>query len=102
PEWSDVTRGDFADEPDCVIRFNRLVRDAEPGELFDDGPWPEHYFVIGSEEEQNWYFLDLAGGSEAVYLFHHDSGEVRQVAPSLDAFPDALVEWWREVERRGS
>lgn len=101
-QWSDVTRGDFADEPDCVIRFNRHVRDAEPGEFFDDGSWPEHYFVIGSEEEQNWYFLDLAGGSEAVYLFHHDSGEVRQVAPSLDAFPDALVEWWREVERRGT
>ncbi|WP_337176317.1 hypothetical protein [Paludisphaera sp.] len=28
--------------------------------------------------------------------------EIRPIAPSIDAFPDVLVEWWREVERRGS
>jgi len=98
PPWSDVTYWDFADDPERVIHFNRYVRGFGPGEFFDERPWPPHYFVIGSEEEQNWYFLDLAGGSEAVYLYHHDRGEVRQLAPSLREFPDALVEWWREVE----
>lgn len=98
PSWSDVARGDFADDPGRVIHFNRLVRDGGPGEFFDDGPWPAHYFVIGSEEEQNWYFLDLAGGSEAVYQYHHDRGEVIMLAPSLREFPAALAEWWDAVE----
>jgi hypothetical protein len=98
PAWSNVTYWDFADDPDRVIHFNRYVRGFGPGEFFDDEPWPPHYFVIGSEEEQNWYFLDLASGSEAVYLYHHDRGEVRPLAPSLREFPDALAEWWREVE----
>jgi hypothetical protein len=99
PEWSDVAKWDFADDPDQVIHFNQYVRSFGPGEFFDDRPWPAHYFVIGSEAEQNWNFLDLVSGSEAVYQFHHEEGEVRQLAPSLRDFPDALVEWWREVER---
>jgi hypothetical protein len=98
PPWSDVTRWDFADDAGRVIHFNRHVRRFKSGEFFDEGPWPPHYFVIGSEEEQNWYFLDLASGSEAVFLYHHDRGEVRQLAASLRVFPDALLEWWREVE----
>src|SRR5262245_50982970 len=76
PEWSDVASWEFANDPDRVIHFNRYVREAAPGEFFDDKPWPPHYFVIGSEAEQNWYFLNLASGSEAVYLFHHDMGDV--------------------------
>ena len=67
PEWSDVRQWELADDPDRVIHFNRYVRDCEPGEFFDDRSWPPHYFVIGSEQEQNWYFLDLAKESETVY-----------------------------------
>lgn len=49
-----------------VIRFNQDVRGAGPGEFFDDGPWSAHYFVIGSERGQNWFYHNLASGSEAV------------------------------------
>ncbi|HYT89515.1 MAG TPA: SMI1/KNR4 family protein [Gemmataceae bacterium] len=101
PEWSDVAENEFADNPDRVIYFNQYVRDCKQGEFIDDMPWPRHYFVIGSEGEQNWYFLDLASGSEAVYLFQHDCGEVSQYARSLGEFPAALVRWWEDVERDG-
>jgi hypothetical protein len=101
PEWSDVEKWELADDPDRVIHFNRYVREADPGEFFDDQAWPPHYFVIGSEQEQNWYFLDLEGGSEAVYLFHHEMGDVAQEAASLAEFPDALLRWWADVERAG-
>lgn len=63
--------------------------------------WPPHYFVIGSEAEQNWNFLDLSRGGEAVFQFHHDEGEVRETAASVREFPDELVAWWREIERLG-
>jgi hypothetical protein len=101
PAWSDVARWEFANDPDRVIHFNRYVREAEPGEFFDDRPWPPHYFVIGSEAEQNWYFLDLASGSEAVYLFHHEMGDVHQEAASLAEFPDSLLRWWADVQQAG-
>jgi hypothetical protein len=99
PEWSDVTQWEFADDPDRVIYFNQYVRGGEPDEFFDDKTWPPRYFVIGSEAEQNWYFLDLDRGSEAVYLFHHEMGDVLEQARSLEEFPDSLVRWWKDIER---
>jgi hypothetical protein len=101
PEWSNVTQWEFADDPDRVIYFNQYVRGCEPGNFFDDIPWPSHYFVIGSEAMQNWYFLDLASGSEAVYLFHHEMGDVWQEADSLSEFPNALLKWWEDIEGSG-
>lgn len=98
PQCSDVTRWEFADDPEQVIRFNQYVRSCSPGEFFDDKPWPRHYFVIGSERDQNWYFLDLRAGSEAVFLFHHEMGDVAQEAASLADFPASLIRWWRDVE----
>ena len=99
PEWSDVEKWEFTNDADRVIHFNRYVRGFGPGEFFDDEAWPPHYFVIGSEAEQNWFFLDLASGSEAIYLFHHEEGEVRQEAESLSNFPAALIDWWENVEQ---
>lgn len=99
PEWSDIEKWELANDPDRVIHFNQYVRDARPGEFFDDRAWPTHYFVIGSEQEQNWYFLDLQSESEVVYLFHHEMGDVAQEAPSLAAFPDSLLRWWADIER---
>jgi len=101
PEWSDVAMGEFANDADRIIEFNRYVRGAGPDEFFDDRTWPLHYFVIGSECEQNWYFLDLASGSETVYLFQHEMGDVAPAAESLAKFPDALLQSWSDVENNG-
>src|SRR5262249_51567623 len=61
-------KSELADDPDRVIHFNRYVRACGRGEFFEDGSWPPQYVVIGSERDQNWFFLDLADGSEAVDL----------------------------------
>jgi hypothetical protein len=100
PKWMEpVTDWEFANDPDRVVGFNRYVRDAEPGEFFDGIPWPHHYFVIGSEDEQNWYVLDLKGGTETVYLYHHDEGEFTPYAQSLREYAEKLVQWWEDIER---
>jgi hypothetical protein len=100
PAWAKpVTEWELADDPDCVIAFNQHVRQAKPGVYFDDGPWPHHYFVIGSEARQNWCFLNLAEGSETVYWFFHETGHVGPAAQTLAAFPDSLVEGWEDVEQ---
>lgn len=98
PHWSEVERWELANDADRIISFNQEVRSAEPGEFFDDRPWPPHYFVIGSERGQNWFFLDLASGSDAVWMFHHEEGELRREASSLAEFPAALVAWWEGVQ----
>ncbi len=101
PRWSDVEKWELADDPERVIGFNRYVRGFRPGAFFDDRTWPNHYFVIGSERNQNWFFLDLAGGSEAVFLYHHEEGEVRHEADSLPGYCEYLLDWWHDVERWG-
>lgn len=98
PDWSDVEQWELANDPERVIHFNQYVRGFGAGEFFDDGPWPPHYFVIGSEHDQNWYFLDLKSDSDGVFLFHHEEGEVRREAESLTEFPAALVAWWEGVQ----
>ena len=101
PEGYDVAAWEFTNDPARVIHFNRYVREFESGEFFDDIPWPDHYFVIGSEQEQNWYFLDFREGSQTVYDFHHEMGNVGRVAGSLSEFPVVLLEWWEDVARAG-
>jgi hypothetical protein len=100
PKWMEpVTEWEFADDPDRVIQFNQYVRRCPPGEFFDDAPWPHRYFVIGSEAEQNWYALDLAGQTETVHLYHHEDGEFLPVAGSLEGHAETLVHWWEDIER---
>lgn len=92
---------EYANSPDRVIHFNRHARSFEPGEFFDDHTWPIHHFVVGSEHEQNWYFIDPKAGGEFVFPYHHDRGDIHREAASLGEFPSALLQWWREVESRG-
>jgi hypothetical protein len=101
PKWANVSEWELPDDPDRVIYFNQCVRRAEPGEYFDDRPWPHHYFVIGSEMGQNWYFLDLEEGGERVYWYHHEMGEVSEISKTLDKFPDTLLEDWADIESAG-
>jgi hypothetical protein len=101
PDWCDVEKWELADDPDRVIEFNRRVRGAAPGTYFADRPWPLHYFVIGSEQNQNWYFLNLEEGSERVYSYHHERGDVGEVCKSLDKFPEALLDDWADIESAG-
>ena len=101
PEWSDVTNWEFANCPKRVIAFNRYVRGCDVDEFFDDIKWPYNYFVIGSEQEQNWYFIDLQSDDEQVFLYHHSMGDVDVESKSLASFPDALIKWWSDVESIG-
>jgi hypothetical protein len=94
-----VTVWEFADNPERVIAFNQYVRAQPPGEFVDDAPWPDEYFVIGSEADQNWFTLHLASGTEAVHLYHHEDGEFHPVAQSLQEFTEYLVKWWEDIER---
>ena len=80
-----------------VIHFNRYVREFGPGEFFDRAV-AGHDFVIGSERDQNWFFLDLASGSDGVLDVPPRGGRVRRESESLAEFPAALVEWWENVE----
>jgi hypothetical protein len=100
PPWFDpITEWDFADDPGRVIEFNRFVRAQEPGEYFEDVPWPDEYLVIGSESDQNYYLINRISGEETVYRWSHEDGQLQTVAGSLPEFRDNLCVWFEEWKR---
>ena len=100
PPWfNPITEWDFADNPERVIEFNRFVRAQEAGRFFDDVPWPDKYFVIGSEYDQNYYLVDRLSGEETVYRWSHEDGQLQTVAGSLPEFRDNLCVWFEEWKR---
>jgi SMI1-KNR4 cell-wall len=101
PGWlKPVTEWEFADNPERVIQFNRFVRDQEEGYFVDDGTWPDEYFVIGNEEDQNYFAVNRLGGAETVYFWSHEDGEFHPIAGALEAYAEWLVEWWDDIRRR--
>jgi hypothetical protein len=100
PEGFDpVTEWEFANDPDRVIEFNQFVREQEEGYFVDDGPWPDEYLVIGSEEDQNYFAVNRLGGKQTVYLWSHEDGEFRPIAKSLGGYVKWLVRWWEDIKR---
>lgn len=100
PEWlRPVTQGELADDPEVVIALNRFVRAQEEGYFFDEGPWPDEYFVIGTEYDQNYFAINHLDGKQAVYLWGHEDGQMRRIAGSLAGYVRWLIRWWGDIRR---
>jgi SMI1-KNR4 cell-wall len=100
PSWfNPITEWDFADNPEQVVEFNRIVRAQTPGCFFDDIPWPDEYLVIGNEYDQNDYLVNRFSGDETVYRWSHEDGQLEAVAGSLPEFRDNLCIWFEEWKR---
>jgi hypothetical protein len=93
-----VDKGDFADDPDLVIELNQFVRAQQEGDFFENRLWPEEYLVIGTEYDQNYYFINRGDGTETVYFWSHEDGEVTPLASTLDGYSQWLLEWWAGME----
>jgi hypothetical protein len=102
PAWlKPVTEWEFADNPQRIIELNRFVRAQKDGCFVDGGPWPDDYFVIGAEEEQNYFAISRSSdGKETVYFWSHEDGEFHPIAESLAEFVEWLIEWWAVIRER--
>ena len=101
PAWHDpITEWDFADNPARIVEFNRFVRECEAGTFFDNVVWPDEFFVIGNESDQNYYLVNRLSGEETVYRWSHEDGMLQHVAGSLDEFRDNLCLWFEEWKRQ--
>src|SRR5262249_1797320 len=100
PAWfKPITEWDFANNPERVIAFNRYVRTQEPGEFFDDIPWPNEYLVIGNGADQNYYLVTRRRGVDRVSRGGQEAGQLRVVAGSLPESRDKLWVWFEEWNR---
>ena len=65
------------DDARAVVAFNRYLRSEFPGD------WKPGYFAVGNSPNGDPYFLDFNAGSSAMWLWDHETHEVRQAAPDL-------------------
>ena len=93
-------------DPIDVLALNRDVRCPGTPWTEDEGPWPEHFFVIGDDECGNYWALDQRRAeSSAVYFYDHDYGKFTKEHDSLDGFAKHLVEYvedWNKDKARRS
>jgi len=78
--------------PARSIQYNEDAR--RPGTPWtpDDGPWPEHFFIIGDDQCGNYWCVDL-DGAPGVWFYDHDTGDFEPVALSIEEFArDVLLE----------
>lgn len=66
-----------------IVSANQLMRKRQPT---DDFVWPEKYFIIGGDPGGNYYCLNLAASTSAIYYWFHETGEFSLYARSLASF----------------
>lgn len=105
---------ELCDDAEIIVKHNKELRRLG----FFDIPWPDHFFVIGSDGCGNFYFLNLKESDCRVYFANHENRfdpenleELEESYPSIDSFisflseiatesgqqnkPSKLGKWWK-------
>ncbi len=84
-----------------VIALNQAVR--KPGLLIADSEstaWPDHFLIIGADGSGNYWCLDLAGKSKAVWYFAHEEGIFELQSKSLEGHVRFVLKFIKSFNRR--
>ena len=79
-------------DSDDIIDANRMMRDPEHPQFFgfgptdDPEPWPDQYFIVGSDVGGNFYCIKPATGKTAIYFWYQGDTVMRRCAKDLSAF----------------
>lgn len=77
---------------DSLINSNRMMRDPNHPEFIGFGPtdepqpWPEQFFIIGSDVGGNFYCIKPATGTTGVYFWHQGDTVLKRCAKDLPTF----------------
>ena len=79
---------------DCkyIVDANRMMRDPKHPQFFgfgptdDPEPWPDQYFIVGSDVGGNFYCIKPATGTTTVYFWHQGDSVLKRCAKDLPAF----------------
>ncbi len=75
-----------------IIDSNQLMRDPDHPGFFGFGPtddpvpWPDEYFIIGSDVGGNYYCIKPATGKTAVYFWYQGDTILKRYAKDLSAY----------------
>lgn len=77
---------------DELIYYNEDVRVPGTPWTEDEGPWPDHYFVIGDDQTGNYWVIDVLSSGEMVLFYDHETGTFTVEHKTIQAFTDHLVQ----------
>ena len=79
-------------DAEYIIDANRLMRDPKHPGFFGFGPtddpvpWPEQFFIIGSDVGGNFYCIKPASGTTAVYFWYQGDTVLKRCAKDLPTY----------------
>lgn len=75
-----------------IIDCNQMMRDPNHPEHFEYGPsddpepWPDQYFIIGSDVGGNFYCIKPESGKSSVYFWYQGDNALKRCAKDLAAY----------------
>jgi len=90
-------------KPDMIIAVNQAMRDPEHEDYFgfdpnDAGkPWPDRYFIIGSDVGGNFYCIAPSTGKSRVYFWYQGDTAFSRFADNMEGFVKRIFRMYGEV-----
>lgn len=89
---------------ELLVAINCMMRDRNDPEYFpfdpndEDRPWPDRYFIIGSDVGGNFYCIAPATGLSRVYFWHQGDIVFSRYAKDMASFVKRIFKDYGEVE----
>lgn len=97
PSESSLANYAMLDSKEWLVELNQRLRTNG----WNGADWPQHYFVIGYDGGECYYFLDVSQNDTKVFIISKegcDIGDAEVYAPTLTDFIDADLEADEEID----
>lgn len=90
-------------DPDLIIGVNEMMRDPEDPEYFpfdpndDSKPWPDRYFIIGSDVGGNFYCISPGSENSRVYFWYQGDTAFSRFADDMPHFVNRVFKLYGEI-----
>lgn len=93
----------FTDHRD-IVGFNRMMRDPQDPNHFEfdpndaDKPWPDRYFIIGSDVGRNYYCIKPESEKSRVYFWYQGNTAFTKYSDDMAGFVKRIFRMYGELE----
>ena len=85
-------------DPDEIIDENQSARKYADDKPIGKkrNPWPDHYFLVGTNGAGDYWFIDLSGELRGIWSYQHEAEDVEQ---HYDNFGEWMGDLRRDAKR---
>ena len=93
----------FFTDHDLIIGINQMMRDPDDPEFFgfdpndETKPWPERYFIIGSDIGGNFYCIAPKTGKSKVYFWYQGDTAFSKFSDDMAGFVKRVFKTYGEI-----